>query len=100
MPIPRYRLVVLGSAKVGKTSLIQQYLHTQFSDKYKETIEDLHSKRFRVKVSGFEAFVSTSFLPYAICRESILTENSTLFASEHRYAEAHLRNITLRDWER
>jgi GTPase SAR1 family protein len=52
MPVPRYRLVVLGSARVGKTSLIQQYLHTQFSEKYKETIEDMHSKRFRVKVSS------------------------------------------------
>ncbi|CAJ0558048.1 unnamed protein product, partial [Mesorhabditis spiculigera] len=45
----RYRLVVLGSAKVGKTSLIRQYLYHEFSEKYKETIEDLHSRQFRIQ---------------------------------------------------
>ncbi|KAK5979383.1 hypothetical protein GCK32_000620 [Trichostrongylus colubriformis] len=45
----RYRLVVLGSAKVGKTNLIRRYLYNQFSEKYKETIEDLHSRQFRIK---------------------------------------------------
>ncbi|CAJ0947381.1 unnamed protein product, partial [Mesorhabditis belari] len=45
----RYRLVVLGSAKVGKTSLIRQYLYKEFSAKYKETIEDLHSRQFRIQ---------------------------------------------------
>ncbi|KHN80303.1 GTP-binding protein [Toxocara canis] len=45
----RYRLVVLGSTKVGKTSLIRQYLYGEFSDKYKETIEDLHSRDFKIQ---------------------------------------------------
>ncbi|MFH4976966.1 hypothetical protein AB6A40_003675 [Gnathostoma spinigerum] len=44
----RYRLVVLGPPKVGKTSIIRQYLYKQFSEKYKETIEDLHSRVFRI----------------------------------------------------
>ena len=46
----RYRLVVLGSAKVGKTNLIRRYLYNEFSEKYKETIEDLHSRQFRIQV--------------------------------------------------
>lgn len=46
----RYRLVVLGSAKVGKTSIIRRYLYNEFSEKYKETIEDLHSREFRIQV--------------------------------------------------
>ncbi|PIO77324.1 Ras family protein [Teladorsagia circumcincta] len=45
----RYRLVVLGSAKVGKTNLIRRYLYNEFSEKYKETIEDLHSRQFRIQ---------------------------------------------------
>jgi small GTP-binding protein len=44
----RYRLVVLGSARVGKTSLIRRYLYQEFSERYKETVEDLHSREFRV----------------------------------------------------
>uniref|UniRef100_A0A1I7ZV00 GTP-binding protein Di-Ras2 n=1 Tax=Steinernema glaseri TaxID=37863 RepID=A0A1I7ZV00_9BILA len=45
----RFRLVVLGSAKVGKTSLIRRYLYQEFTEKYKETIEDLHSRQFRIQ---------------------------------------------------
>ncbi|CAB3400204.1 unnamed protein product [Caenorhabditis bovis] len=45
----RYRLVVLGSAKVGKTSIIRRYLYNEYSTKYKETIEDLHSREFRIQ---------------------------------------------------
>ncbi|VDM64477.1 unnamed protein product [Angiostrongylus costaricensis] len=45
----RHRLVVLGSTKVGKTNLIRRYLYNEFSEKYKETIEDLHSRQFRIK---------------------------------------------------
>uniref|UniRef100_A0A8R1HVY5 Uncharacterized protein n=2 Tax=Caenorhabditis japonica TaxID=281687 RepID=A0A8R1HVY5_CAEJA len=45
----RYRLVVLGSAKVGKTNIIRRYLYNEFSSKYKETIEDLHSREFRIQ---------------------------------------------------
>lgn len=45
----RYRLVVLGSAKVGKTNIIRRYLYNEYSNKYKETIEDLHSREFRIQ---------------------------------------------------
>lgn len=53
----RYRLVVLGSTKVGKSSIIHRYLHNTFSDKYKETVEDLHSRQFRIQVSFQKLFV-------------------------------------------
>uniref|UniRef100_A0A914D3M3 Uncharacterized protein n=1 Tax=Acrobeloides nanus TaxID=290746 RepID=A0A914D3M3_9BILA len=45
----RYRLVVLGSSKVGKTSIIKQFLSKEFPERYKETIEDLHSRDFRIQ---------------------------------------------------
>ncbi|GMR60326.1 hypothetical protein PMAYCL1PPCAC_30521, partial [Pristionchus mayeri] len=45
----RFRLVVLGSTRVGKTSIIRRYLYKEFSEKYKETVEDLHSRQFRIR---------------------------------------------------
>lgn len=44
----RYRLLVLGSGQVGKTSLIRRYLYDTFSDRYKETVEDIFSRDFRI----------------------------------------------------
>ncbi|XP_063718090.1 uncharacterized protein LOC134845142 [Symsagittifera roscoffensis] len=42
-----FRLVVLGSGKVGKTSIISRLLYNSFPDKYTETVEDLHSRTFK-----------------------------------------------------
>jgi len=44
----RYRLVVLGAGKVGKTSIVQRFLSGKFSDAYRPTVEDLHSRSFIV----------------------------------------------------
>ncbi|XP_033629950.1 GTP-binding protein Di-Ras2-like [Asterias rubens] len=44
----RYRLVVLGAGKVGKTSIISQFLGNKFEEKYKETVEDLHCREYNV----------------------------------------------------
>lgn len=38
----RRRIVMMGAARVGKTSIIKQFLYDQFPDRYKETIEELH----------------------------------------------------------
>ncbi|KAL4089417.1 hypothetical protein QTP88_024456 [Uroleucon formosanum] len=38
----RRRVVMMGAARVGKTSIIKQFLYDQFPDRYKETIEELH----------------------------------------------------------
>ncbi|CEF60761.1 Small GTPase superfamily and Ran GTPase family and Small GTPase superfamily, Rho type and Small GTPase superfamily, Rab type and Small GTP-binding protein domain and Small GTPase superfamily, Ras type and P-loop containing nucleoside triphosphate hydrolase domain-containing protein [Strongyloides ratti] len=43
-----HRLVVLGSSKVGKTSIIRRYLYQEFTQKYRETVEDLHSRKFMI----------------------------------------------------
>uniref|UniRef100_A0A158R5K9 GTP-binding protein n=1 Tax=Syphacia muris TaxID=451379 RepID=A0A158R5K9_9BILA len=49
MPDEGHRLVVLGSSKVGKTSIIRQFLNKEFSEKYKETVEDIYSKRIKIR---------------------------------------------------
>uniref|UniRef100_UPI00398E72B8 rasd family member 4 n=1 Tax=Pristiophorus japonicus TaxID=55135 RepID=UPI00398E72B8 len=42
------RLVFLGAAGVGKTSLIRRFLLDTFEAKYKRTVDELHSKEYEV----------------------------------------------------
>ncbi|XP_063239299.1 ras-related protein Rap-2c [Bacillus rossius redtenbacheri] len=44
----RHKIVVLGAAKVGKSSLITQFLYGTFSPKYRRTIEEMHHGDFSV----------------------------------------------------
>ncbi|XP_045785869.1 ras-related protein Rap-2b [Maniola jurtina] len=44
----RHKIVVMGAAKVGKSSLISQFLYGTFSTKYKRTIEEMHHGDFNV----------------------------------------------------
>lgn len=38
----------MGSAKVGKSSIISQFLYSKFSTKYKRTVEEMHQGNFAV----------------------------------------------------
>ncbi|XP_064088642.1 GTP-binding protein Rhes-like [Macrobrachium nipponense] len=44
-----FRLVVLGSSRVGKTSLVSRFLTNKFEDTYTPTIEDFHRKLYRIR---------------------------------------------------
>ncbi|XP_026481057.1 dexamethasone-induced Ras-related protein 1-like [Ctenocephalides felis] len=44
-----YRLVMLGSARVGKTSLVSRFLGGKFDECYTPTIEDFHRKLYRIR---------------------------------------------------
>lgn len=46
--VVRHKVVVLGPAKVGKSSLISQFLYSTFSPKYKRTVEEMHQGEFSV----------------------------------------------------
>ena len=39
-----HRLLVLGAANVGKTSIVQLFLGHAYNDKYMPTVEDFHRK--------------------------------------------------------
>lgn len=43
------QVVMMGAAKVGKSSLISQFLYGTFSDKYKRTVEEMHQVQKKLK---------------------------------------------------
>lgn len=44
----RHKIVVMGAARVGKTSIITQFLYGSFSTKYKRTVEEMHKGDFSI----------------------------------------------------
>ncbi|GAB0099497.1 ras-related protein Rap-2b-like [Sergentomyia squamirostris] len=48
----RHKIVVMGAAKVGKSSLINQFLYNKFTPKYKRTVEEMHQGNFSVAGVG------------------------------------------------
>ena len=45
----RYRVCVLGAGHVGKTSIVQRFLHDKFNERYRETVEELHCREYNVQ---------------------------------------------------
>lgn len=43
-----YKILMLGSAKTGKTSIIQRFLYDAWCPKYRRTIEELHRAEFPI----------------------------------------------------
>lgn len=43
-----HKIVVMGATKVGKTSIITQFLYNTFTTKYKKTIEEMHQGSFPI----------------------------------------------------
>lgn len=44
----RCRVVILGAAKVGKTAIIQQFVHDRLPKKHKKTVEDLFVAEYNI----------------------------------------------------
>ena len=42
----KFHVVILGSANVGKTAIIQKFFYNHFPHQYVPTVEDLHSRNF------------------------------------------------------
>ena len=47
--LKKYRVVVMGAAKVGKTAIINQFLYDSFTPKYTRTIEEMHHGEYEVR---------------------------------------------------
>ncbi|XP_073837438.1 GTP-binding protein Rhes [Musca autumnalis] len=44
-----YRLVILGSSRSGKSSIVARFLGNRFEEAYTPTIEDFHRKLYRIR---------------------------------------------------
>ena len=46
--IVKHRVVVMGSAFVGKTQIVSQFLYDKFCSRYRQTIEELHRGEYNL----------------------------------------------------
>lgn len=44
--LERIRLVLLGGAGVGKSSIVKRFLFKNYTDKYRATVEDLYNREY------------------------------------------------------
>ncbi|GAA6008370.1 hypothetical protein JCM10207_000104 [Rhodosporidiobolus poonsookiae] len=72
MPLPEYKIVVMGGGGVGKSALTVRFVHQMFVEKYDPTIEDSYRRNLTVDgitvalevldTAGTEQFMSLSTL--------------------------------------
>lgn len=73
-----YRMVILGSTKVGKTAIVSRFLNGRFEEQYTPTIEDFHRKLYSIKGDVYQLDIldTSGNHPFpAMRRLSILTGN-------------------------
>lgn len=46
--VMKHRVVVMGSAFVGKTQIVSQFLYDKFCNRYRQTIEELHRGEYNL----------------------------------------------------
>lgn len=71
-----YRLVILGSSKVGKTAIVSRFLTGRFEDAYAPTVEDFHRKFYSIRGEVYQLDIldTSGNHPFpAMRRLSILT---------------------------
>ncbi|XP_030196892.1 dexamethasone-induced Ras-related protein 1 isoform X2 [Gadus morhua] len=72
-----YRMVILGSTKVGKTAIVSRFLNSRFEEQYTPTIEDFHRKLYSIKGDVYQLDIldTSGNHPFpAMRRLSILTD--------------------------
>ncbi|XP_066221164.1 dexamethasone-induced Ras-related protein 1 isoform X2 [Saccopteryx leptura] len=95
-----YRMVILGSSKVGKTAIVSRFLTGRFEDAYTPTIEDFHRKFYSIRGEVYQLDIldTSGNHPFpAMRRLSILTDPRHQVLppeqnqGEHGRAPGHLR---------
>ncbi|XP_069501830.1 dexamethasone-induced Ras-related protein 1 isoform X2 [Ambystoma mexicanum] len=72
-----YRMVILGSSKVGKTAIVSRFLSGRFEEQYTPTIEDFHRKFYSIRGEVYQLDIldTSGNHPFpAMRRLSILTD--------------------------
>ena len=52
-PYKLVRVLILGAARVGKTSLIRTLLEQEFQDEYRPTVYDVYVKQVNIQPTNF-----------------------------------------------
>ncbi|XP_017139201.1 GTP-binding protein Rhes [Drosophila miranda] len=71
-----YRLVMLGSSRAGKSSIVARFLGNRFEEAYTPTIEEFHRKLYRIRNEVFQLDIldTSGYHPFpAMRRLSFLT---------------------------
>ncbi|EEB17515.1 dexras1, putative [Pediculus humanus corporis] len=95
-----YRLVVLGSSRVGKTCLVARFLNNKFEESYTPTIEDFHRKLYRIRgeVHQLDILDTSGNHPFpAMRRLSFLTGDLFLLVFSMDSRESFEEVIRLRE---
>ncbi|WAQ96532.1 RASD1-like protein [Mya arenaria] len=95
-----FRIVVMGTAGVGKSSIINKFMHDKFTESHKETIEELHRHRMRFESVSVEIDIldtSGSHQFPAMRKLAIATGDAFLFVFSANNPESFETVKQLRD---
>ena len=69
-----YRMVFLGSSKVGKTSIIRRFLYDDFSERHYPTIDEFHCKSYLIHGEQYklELYDSSGIDPFPAMKRTWL----------------------------
>ena len=95
-----YRIMLLGENKSGKTSIVKQFLYDKFSERYKETMDDMYRGEFDIygKTIGFD--IQDVYKSKVV--SALLASNSVVSCSQFASWSSG-KNITkhfLESWEK
>ncbi|XP_005996755.1 dexamethasone-induced Ras-related protein 1 [Latimeria chalumnae] len=93
-----YRMVILGSSKVGKTAVVSRFLNGGFQDQYTPTIEDFHRKFYSIRGEVYQLDIldTSGNHPFpAMRRLSILTGDVFIlvFSLDNRYSFEEVQRL-------
>lgn len=77
--LERIRLVLLGGAGVGKSSIVKRFLFKSYTDKYRATVEDLYNREY--DLGGVTLKVSATRTPALSAARVITIEAAYLLPS-------------------
>ncbi|XP_055335533.1 dexamethasone-induced Ras-related protein 1-like [Paramacrobiotus metropolitanus] len=99
-PCNCYRLIILGSAKVGKTAIVKRFLHNEYTDIYTPTIEDFHRKIYKIRGEAFQLDIldTSGIHPFpAMRRLSFLTGDAFILVYSVDSRESFEEVLRLRE---
>ncbi|KAF7704994.1 dexamethasone-induced Ras-related protein 1 [Silurus meridionalis] len=99
-----YRMVILGSTKVGKSAIVSRFLSGRFEEQYTPTIEDFHRKLYSIRGDVYQLDIldTSGNHPFpAMRRLSILTGDVfvLVFSLDNRESFHEVQRLKLQIYE-